>query len=127
MNAQETVDRFLNLFPEYKSAYNVHMNDYGELLQHVFYSEVINDPLSALLKNNKETDQIKKYVGFVEDMSFQGDESVQNVVDVTILECLSDDVDVWNNLGKYISDEFRNYINNELLKQNCAMWHVKMI
>jgi len=36
-------------------------------------------------------------------------------------------VDVWNNLGKYISDEFRNYINNELLKQNCAMWHVKMI
>ena len=127
MNTQETIDKFLNLFPDCLFVYNNHVNDYGELLEHVFFGEVINKPLFDLLKSNKETDKIEKYISFIECMAFQGDEAVQNVVDVTILERLSDDEDVWNNLGKYISEDFRNYINNELLNQNFAMWHVKMI
>lgn len=57
----------------------------------------------------------------------QGDETIQNVVDVTILEYLSDDEEVWIHFGTYISDNFRNYINRELLKQNRAMWHVKQV
>jgi hypothetical protein len=127
VTSEETVEVFLVTFPECKHLYSEHINDYGELLEHVFYSEVINHPLSELLKTNKDTAQIQKYINFVELMWSQGDETVQNVVDVTILEYLSDDEGVWKQFGTYISDNFRNYINTELLKQNCAMWHVKQV
>lgn len=32
-----------------------------------------------------------------------------------------DDVIVWNRLGEYISVEFKEYINNDLLRTNVAM------
>ena len=46
------------------------------------------------------------------------------MVDVTLLERLSDDEAVWLSFGKYISDDFKEYINEELLKDNIAMFHV---
>ena len=127
MNSQESVEEFLDVFPEYNEYFDKHMEDYGELLLHIFYAEVINNPLFDLLKNNIDSEQIKKYVRFIEYMWSRGDERVQNVVDVTILERLSDDIDVWNNLGAYISEEFRNYINKDLLSHNCAMRNVEPI
>lgn len=126
-NSQQVIEEFLYQFPEFKDYYKEHMDDYGELLQHVFYADVINVPLFDLLKTNTNSDLIKKYVQFIEFMWLHGDESVQNVVDVTILERLSDDRDVWHNLSTYISKDFKDYINNELLPQNCAMWHVESI
>ena len=127
MNSQEIVGEFLVIFPEHKEYFDEHIEDYGELLQHIFYADAINNPLFDLLKNNNDSEQIKKYVHFIEYMWLRGDESVQNVVDVTILERLSDDKDVWNNLSAYISDEFKDYINKDLLSQNCDMWHVEPI
>ena len=127
MNSQEIVEEFLGIFPEYKVYYEEHIEDYGELLQHIFYAEAINIPLFDLLKNNNDFEQTTKYVRFIEYMWLRGDESVQNVVDVTILERLSDDKDVWNNLAVYISEDFKEYINKDLLSQNCAMWHVDPI
>ena len=64
MNAQETVDRFFNLFPEYKSVYNAHMNDYGELLQHAticyttIESMVINSRISQPKSKNSRNIRI---------------------------------------------------------------------
>lgn len=121
MNGQEIIAVFLSLFPEYEEHYREHMREYGELLQYVFYAEVINNPLFNLLKRDRDAVKIKKYVDFIEHMWLQGDEAVQNVVDVTILECLSDNKAVWRCLGIYISEEFRDYINKELLSQNCAI------
>lgn len=123
-NSQEVVEKFLELFPEYINAYNEHLKGFGELLQHVFYSETINIPLVDLLKNNKDITLIKKYIGFIEYMWSEGDDTVRNVVDVTILENLSDYNDVWHSLSEYISWDFKEYINNELLLENCAMSHV---
>ena len=127
MNSQEMVEEFLNIFPECKDYYSDHMSDYNDLLQHIFYAEVINLPLFALLKGNSDPCQIKKYVGFIELMWSHGDESIRNVVDVTILERLSDDKDVWYNFSTYISKDFKTYINKELLSQNYAMEHVEPI
>ena len=127
MNSQETVNEFLDLFEGYRDIYDKHMEDYGEVLQHVFYAEVINNPLINLLKDNKDTEQIKRYISFIEHMLKDGDETVRNVVDVTILERLSDDTDIWNSLSSYISKDLRDYINNSLLKENMAMSHVKQI
>ena len=87
----------------------------------------LNRYFIKIIYTHKKKWGIQKYISFVERMWSQGDETVQNVVDVTILEYLSDDEEVWIHFGTYISDNFRNYINRELIKQNCAMWHVKQV
>ena len=56
-----------------------------------------------------------------------GDDSVRNVVDVTLLERLSDSKQGWQRFGKYISEDFKNYINEELLSNNIAMCGVSSI
>ena len=56
-----------------------------------------------------------------------GDDSVRNVVDVTLLERLSDSEQGWQHFGKYISEDFKNYINAELLSNNIAMCGVSSI
>ncbi|MCR4784382.1 MAG: hypothetical protein K6A35_07685 [bacterium] len=126
-SSQEIVEEFLISFPEYIDHYYEHIKYYSELLQHIFYSETINSPLFDLLKRNKEKTKILKYVSFIENMWSQGDDTVRNVVDVTILERLSDENDVWSTLGIYISEDFRNYINGELILQNIAMSNVSLI
>jgi hypothetical protein len=121
MNDHEMIEAFLETFLCYRNAYDEHMEKYGELLQHVFYPEVITDPLIELLERETDTPVISTYTGFIERMWREGDESVRNVVDVTILERLSDDRKVWNRFGKYISDEFKNYINTEWIENNIAI------
>ena len=56
-----------------------------------------------------------------------GDEAVRNVVDVTILERLSDDDSVWQRFGGFISDEFKCYINQEILSSNLMMCGAKTL
>ena len=70
---------------------------------------------------------IKKYCDFVEFMWKSGDKEVANIVDVTILERLSDDKDIWNKFGKIISKEFKEYINNDLIPNNVMMNHVSKL
>lgn len=127
MDSEQMMRYFLEAFPEKESLYQEHLQDYEELLQHIFYSEAINIPLLALLKANQELQLIETYCKVIEKMWRDGDASVVNVVDVTILERLSDDTTVWQNFGQYISSDFKKYINEELLKENRAMWSVETI
>ena len=46
---------------------------------------------------------------------------------MTVLERLSDDDAVWQQFGKSISSEFRDYMNHEVLAQNVLMAAVKKI
>ena len=115
------IEAFLETFPCYRIDYEDHLKRYGELLQHVFYSEVISNTLIELLETGADDPAVSKYVGFIERMWREGDESVKNVVDVTILERLADDKDIWHGFGRFITDDFRDYINKELIGQNCAM------
>ena len=70
---------------------------------------------------------IKKYCDFVEFMWKSGDKEVANIVDVTILEGLSDDKDIWNKFGENISKEFKEYINDDLIPNNVMMKHVSKL
>ena len=80
---------WLHFFPKRLSCLE-HYADYGELLAHVFFAEAINEPLFLLLQSNIQSELIFKYCNFIEKMYFCGDADVQNVVDVTIVERLSD-------------------------------------
>jgi hypothetical protein len=87
-----------------------HLADFGEVLLHIYASDEISNPLFELLKNQENEDLIKIYSKVIELMWKYGDEAVVNVVDVTILEKLSDDINVWNRFGKYITNDFKEYI-----------------
>lgn len=125
MDKKECVKALLVLFPEKQALYIEHRNNFGELLLHVFSTDAIHEPLISLLQSNRDRCLIKKYCDFVESMWREGDDSVVNVVDVTILERISDDPIVWQRFGTYISEDFKKYINEDLLINNSMMWGVK--
>lgn len=95
--------------------YKEHFNNYNEILLHVLAGDIINVPLIKLLGENKQRNLIKIYCDTVEKMWRYGDEAVKNVVDVTVLEYISGREKEWQIFGKYISDEFKNYINEEYI------------
>ena len=113
---------------EGKAMLQEHIADYSEILLHILASEMVSEPLlDMLLRYNKTTPMIECYILLIEIMWKKGDEAVQNVVDVTILERLSDADGVWQKFGRFISPEFKQYINQEVLAFNAMMWGVKAL
>ena len=113
---------------EGKAMLQEHIADYSEILLHILASEMVSEPLlDMLLRYNKTTPMIECYILLIEIMWKKGDESVRNVVDVTILERLSDEDTVWQRFGKIISSEFKCYINQEVLTTNLMMCGVKSL
>ena len=105
-----------------------HRKDYHEILLHVLAGELVTEPLIDLLEYHMDREnEIWKYCKAIEDMWKNGDDKVVNVVDVTILERLSDDENVWYKFASFISNEFKNYINNEVLRFNVMMANVKSL
>ena len=111
----------LEEFPEKNYDCIEHFNMYEEILYHALCDDLINTPLEKLLKENTDPQLITKYSNFIERMWKQGDESIVNVVDVTILEGLSQNDETWQRFGDYISSEFINYINFDLWCLNMMM------
>lgn len=87
-----------------------HIEYYGKVLLHVYAADEIGEPLFELLENAKEDIRINILSKAVEVMWRYGDDETRNVVEVTLLERLSDNENVWNRFGNYISEDFKNYI-----------------
>ena len=122
MTKEETAVKLTELFPQKAIALTQHYAGYnGQLLAHIFFADEINIPLLALLRSNHDKSLIRKYCSFVEKMYYNGNEDVKNVVDVTILEQLSDDETIWRNFGTYISNDFICEINTVLIPQNTML------
>lgn len=103
-----------------------HLRDYDEILLHLFAGEYISEPLLDMLgKKYPSRRSMEIYCRAIEIMWQYGDEAVVNVVDVTILERLSDEDALWQRFGEYISEEFKEYINTEVLACNLMMCGVR--
>lgn len=103
-----------------------HIREYGEVLLHILAPELLGKPLIELLKHPSEQERkIQIYCNAIECMWRYGNEEAVNVVDVTLLERLSDDEKIWTAFGKNISNEFIKYINEDLLVANLMMCGVK--
>lgn len=127
-DSELTIDEFARklvlLFPEKEDSLTGHYKEYGELLAHIFFSEQVETPLAELLHSNTDFISIGKYCSFIEEMWKHGDDFVVNVIEVTILEGLSDNRVVWKNLAHHITPEFTAYINSDLLFNNILMTSV---
>jgi hypothetical protein len=104
MDYKYFAEKFIQLFPEYEDEYQEHIRYCGEINVLVFFGDVINRPLFELLKENQNVELIQKYIDFIEDMYANGDADVKNVVEVIILEYLSDDDMVLKNIFTYFSE-----------------------
>ena len=136
MDKNQCADMLAALSPDGYEVRNGHLLDYGEVLLHVFSSEQITEPLINYLRlvveqrtikslqNQPEQDverKIKIYSKAIELMWAKGTAEVVNVVDVSILERLSDDGKLWQEFGTYLSEDFKTYINQVLIPQNVMM------
>ena len=121
--AQELGERF----PEFRETYQEHLEYYKELLGHVFFGgETLLGVLESLLKTNGEKEKIRRYIDFVEDMYANGDDDVQNIVEVTILECLGDDETVLRNAFTYFSEELMlasQSVERDWGRREIRIWH----
>ena len=121
--AQELGERF----PEFRETYQEHLEYYKELLGHVFFGGgTLLGVLESLLKTNGEKEKIRRYIDFVEDMYANGDDDVQNIVEVTILECLGDDETVLRNAFTYFSEELMlasQSIEKGWGRRDIKIWH----
>ena len=124
MNKQEMAEYIVNVFQNYEAYYKEHLTDFGNVLPHVFASETINDPMKTEFEFNAQSEIFNKYCRLIQCLWESGDEEVRNVVDVTILERISDNSLMWKAFGENISLEFKQYINEELLRENIVMSHV---
>ena len=100
------------------------MTDYGTILAHIFAAETINNSMKTEFELNAKSKLFNKYCKFFQYLWKNGNEEVRNVVDVTILEGISDNRLMWKAFGENISLKFKVYINNELLRENITMKHV---
>ncbi|MDE7361022.1 MAG: hypothetical protein K2N38_03710 [Oscillospiraceae bacterium] len=121
ISKEDFAQKLTEIFPEKAAALKQHYEEYGELLGHVFFSDEINVPLFAMLMERESGDEISKYCVFIEEMWRDGADDVVNIVNVTIVERLSDDETVWEHFGKNISDDFITYINEDWLIANKLM------
>lgn len=103
MNRETLIKYFLNNFPEYRDAFEQHLEDYNEILIHVFFGDTINERLIEVLEKDKENNkEIEKIFKFLEKMALDGDLDVKEVLIVTILERLGDDKNLLKKSYKYM-------------------------
>ncbi|QKS72319.1 hypothetical protein FLK61_37435 [Paenalkalicoccus suaedae] len=107
MNEITFTEYFLKEFPEFEAAYHEHLEDYGELLAHVFYGDDVCLILVKLLKQNNDKQKLKRLFQLLEVMAVEGNEEVQNVLQVSILEVLGDDKEVLQRANFYMGEHTR--------------------
>ncbi len=97
--------KYVELFPEHKGRLDEHIKDYGELLGHVFFGDLINERLYNLIKYERELETVEILFDFINEMFKYGDDDCKNIIEVTILEYLGDDDKVLKRSKKYLSPE----------------------
>lgn len=112
-------------FPEFRSAYEEHLEDYGEVLGHIFFDE-LHRALMPLLRLNEDGEKIGQYIEFLEDMYANGDDDVRNIVEVTILEVLGDEETVLRNAFSYFSEDLMTAaqsVEKGWGRRDIRIWH----
>ncbi len=104
-------------FPEYQDEiYDIDM-ELGGGVPHSLYGNFLNPLIKKVLKNSTNTNDIvaNKIFGFYEKLAKSNDEEVRNLLQVTLLEYLWDDYDLYSGAIKYMGINTKS-INEEIKK-----------
>ena len=108
--------------PDGEKQLEEHLRTFDELLLHVYAGDVFTFYLLKCLKIGGDSAPCLR---LLERMWLEGDETVRNVLDVTILERLSDEEPLWQAVGRQVSPEFRYIVNRVIMPNNGMFAHVK--
>ena len=129
MTNHEFLAEYLKYFPENQHLCDEHISDFPDILGHIFAARAVNDEMLSAFGNNDKA-MFERFCRFIEHIwslvHDDGDE-ILNIIDVTILERISDAPEVWQAFGGVIKGNFKEYINNTVLTGNMMMTAVERL
>ena len=101
-----TIEDFLYemgvFFPDINKKIVEHTSHYGERLDTIVIEEIIMPEVINLLKNDIETEKIKRLFDYFEEVCINSDAYLLNVFSITSLEILGNDRDILKKAKKYM-------------------------
>jgi len=109
-------DNFMRRFPELELLFQEQLKwwEGSELPAHCFLGNVLNDYVSALLRENTNKQQIEKIFFFYEELAASDDSETRNLLQVTLLEYLWGEDLVRKNALEYMQPKTRA-INSKIM------------
>ncbi len=124
MTGKEFLTEYAEWFPEKQNLSEEHISEFP----HIFAMQTVNIEINKAFQNG-DTKYFGRLCRFVDHLwhlvCHDDNDEILNVIDVTILESISDDKTMWQRFGSLISGEFREYINKVVLTGNVLMAHVE--
>ncbi|WP_405297753.1 hypothetical protein, partial [Methanobrevibacter sp.] len=87
-----------------------HLQEYNQLLMDVYVTEELVNPLKDLIRKSSEYERLSIYFKTVELMWKYGNTDIMNVLEVTVLENLYYEDEIWESFCKEYTGEFADYL-----------------
>ena len=93
-------------FPELKEQVEKEISKTGEFLPHVIFGNAFNTLTVSLLKQDDRgsVKTLRRIFDMYEELSSDGDDETQNLVQVTLLECLWDEKATYSRASELIGE-----------------------
>ncbi len=88
-----------------------HLQEYNQLLMDVYVTEELVNPLKDLIRKSSEYERLSLYFKTVELMWKYGNTDIMNVLEVTVLENLNYEDEIWESFCKEYTGEFADYLS----------------
>lgn len=100
-------NRFTTIYPELREEYKANCEKYGEFLFEDFF---MNHGTPAVMQTLKENDpaKMKKLFNLLNEIYEDGTNETQNLICVTILGDLGEDMELLSNCLDYMNDDMKN-------------------
>ena len=102
---------FVNKFKEYNTTLQEHIEYNGEILNHVFFGEC-SEQFIILIEEETNVEGIQELFEFFEKMASCGDQDVQDLLQVTVLESFWDENKILTRAEKLMGPQTKLINNN---------------
>lgn len=101
-SSNQLIKEFLQFFPEENEKVKAHIEEYGQVLETVIIEDIFWPKLLNLILHDKNEKLLNEIFEFIEKTLNNGSEHQINVISVTIIEHLGDDVAILKKSQKYM-------------------------
>ncbi len=106
LNFLSFIKMLLENVPELKSVYDEHIDDYDELLEHVFMGDVTRFA-ESLYRRDPNSECLTKLFNFIDKAYLTEDKKLQELISVSFLENLSQNEESYLGIKQLLSDALR--------------------
>jgi len=110
LNFLSFIKMLLENVPELKSVYDEHIDDYDELLEHVFMGDVTRF-VEKLYKSDPNSECLIRILNFIDKAFLAEDKKLQELISVSFLENLSQDEESYLGIKQLLSDALRRELS----------------